>query len=119
MKKELFDRKQPCKNCPYRKDAPLAYWSIEEFKQLMDKEAEMMGTVYMCHKKDGCACVGWLIDQERRGVPSIALRLAMMKRRANYSMLEALKSPAPLFDNIREMCIANFPELENYIPKEK
>lgn len=117
MEKGLFSRKQPCKNCPYRTDAPMALWSIEEFKLVLDKEADMMGTVFQCHKQDGCVCVGWLIDQDKRRFPSISLRLTLSRHNIDRKYLDALNSPAPLFNDVREMCVANYPELENYTPQ--
>lgn len=117
MSKGLFDRKQPCKNCPYRKDAPLALWHIDEFKKLLDAEVTMFGKVFKCHKGDGCVCVGWLMDQDKRRLPCIALRMELSKHKITPEYLDALKSPSPLFESIREMCIANFPSLKRYKAK--
>lgn len=75
----LYSCKSPCANCPYRKDAPLQLWDKAEFAKLLDKDNEYMGTTYMCHKKNGSVCVGWLIDQDNRNLPSIALRMSLMK----------------------------------------
>jgi len=57
----LFHCKQPCSNCPYRKDAPLRLWDKYEFKKLLQYESDMIGTVYKCHKQNGSICVGWLM----------------------------------------------------------
>jgi hypothetical protein len=108
---ELFSKKQPCNNCPYRTDAPLKLWSIEEFQDLVMNDAEYLGVTYLCHKKDGSACVGWLMDQARRDLPSIALRIEMSKHDVSADFLDSLRSPAPLYDNIQQMCEANFPEM--------
>jgi hypothetical protein len=111
----LFSKKQPCNTCPYRTDAPLRHWSVEEFKDLVQHEADEMGVTYMCHKKDGCVCVGWLMDQDRRGLPSIALRLSLLKHNITRTYMDALRSPFPLYESVQEMCIANYPDtFKNY-----
>lgn len=109
--KMRFERKQPCNNCPYRKDAPKAHWSIEEFKDLLRNDADHFGTTYGCHKKDDHVCVGWLMDQVKRNIPSIALRIALMKNKVSREYLNALRSPSKMFSSVREMCIANFKKL--------
>jgi hypothetical protein len=112
MSDSIFNKTQPCQNCPYRKDAPLWLWSIEEFKKVVSSEKSEYGRVFLCHKKDGNACVGWLIDQDRRGLPSIALRVELSKAGITREYMDKLSSPAPLYDDIEQMCTANFPELK-------
>lgn len=57
-----YDRSEPCKQCPYRKDAPLAKWSAEEFSALLATECDELGAVYGCHNADGNLCAGWALD---------------------------------------------------------
>lgn len=106
-----YSRKQPCNNCPYRKDAPLKHWSIEEFKDLLANENTQFGTVYGCHKKDGHVCVGWLMNQDKNDFPSIMLRLSLSKNNVTREYLDALNSPSKTFQNVFSMCKANYPEL--------
>lgn len=40
-----YSRQQPCTSCPYRKDARLQLWSIEEFKKLLRYEKAYLGSV--------------------------------------------------------------------------
>lgn len=110
-KKQLFECTSPCKSCPYRKDAKLAFWSIEEFEHLLEAEADPLGAVYMCHQKNGSACIGWLMNQDERDLPSIALRLALLKHNVIGEYLDSLYCESEMFESVREMCVANFPEL--------
>jgi hypothetical protein len=111
-----YTKRQPCNNCPYRKDAPLAHWSIEEFKQLLEWEDSQLGTVYGCHKKDGSVCIGWLMNQDERDFPSIMLRISLSRHGITREYLDSLTCPSERFDTVQEMCAANFPELLNHEP---
>lgn len=110
-----FDCKKPCSNCPYRKDAPLQHWDIEEFRNLLKYENDYIGTVYQCHKKNGNICAGWMINQIENHFPSIQLRIKMMKERLTPSDLEKFSSPHEMYSTVIEMCFANFPELKHEI----
>ena len=113
-----FSRKSPCKDCPYRKDAPLQKWDIEEFRNLLRQESDpVCGRVFGCHKKDDHACVGWLMDQDKRFLPSIALRMTLLKNKVTRLYLDALKCKSELYDSVEEMCIANYKKLKNEIGK--
>jgi hypothetical protein len=105
-----FEKKSPCNNCPYRKDAPLRHWSIEEFKDLIANENTQFGTVYHCHKKDESVCVGWLMNQDENNFPSIALRLSLMQNKVSREYLDALKCKSERYKSVREMCKTNYPE---------
>jgi hypothetical protein len=107
-----FDAREPCKSCPYHTDAPLELWSPLEFRQLLAHERSRMGVVYGCHKyrnrKDEAqVCVGWLLDQKRRNIPSISLRLTLMRNPGAVACLNEASSPVELFDSVEEMCEAN------------
>jgi translation elongation factor EF-4 len=106
----IYKRVSPCNNCPYRINAPLRYWSAEEFKQLLLKDKEYLGTVYRCHKNDGHVCVGWLMDQDKRNHPSIALRISLSKNKVTRTYLDKLKCKSKMYSSIEEMCKANYPE---------
>lgn len=112
---DSFKCEQPCSNCPYRKDAPLRHWAVEEFLNLKEKEKDHFGAVFGCHKKNGSVCVGWLIKQDERNFPSIALRITLLKHKVDRGYLDKLNSPSPLFESVDEMIIANYPELKNKI----
>lgn len=114
----LFHCTQPCANCPYRTDAPRALWDREEFRRLLETETEedpaagaALGAVYACHKQNGSICVGWLMDQDRRHLPSIRLRMALLQEEVGAGYLDRLRSPAPLYPSVQAMVRANFPDL--------
>lgn len=106
-----YNRKSPCNNCPYRKDAPLKHWAKEEFIDLSKKDSDEIGSVYACHKKDGHVCVGWLMNQDQRGLPSLALRMDLSRQEVNRKYLDALHSKSQMYGSISEMCINNYPEV--------
>jgi len=101
----------PCKNCPYRADAPTAHWHKEHFEKLLEDSESNMCPVYGCHKANGHVCVGWLMDQDKNHLPSIPLRLSLSKQNVHFSYLDSLKCKSPLYSSVREMIAANFPEL--------
>ena len=101
-------QRTPCANCPYRKDAPRKHWSREEFVDLLAKDADPIGATYGCHKKNGNLCIGWLLDQRKRNVPSIALRLHLYREpQAVTQMEEAHDGGAAMFSTVKAMCRAN------------
>ena len=109
--KQLFECTSPCKSCPYRKDVKKEFWHIAEFQKLLDSEQTQFGSVYLCHQNDGSACIGFLMNQDRRRFPSIALRMTLIDHNITREYLDQLECEAEMFDSIEEMCKANFPEL--------
>jgi len=75
----------PCSSCPYREDAPLGLWHPSEFDRLAQEDALPLGVAYHCHKGRRLApeartlCRGWLLDQRARGLPSLTLRILMLR----------------------------------------
>jgi hypothetical protein len=106
-----FGCTKPCGNCPYRKDAPLQHWSVEEFKELKASEGSQFGKVYGCHKKNGSTCIGWLMKQDENYFPSIALRMTLSKEGVTREYLDRLSSPSELYDTVDDMIKANYPNL--------
>ena len=100
-----YIKKSPCKNCPYRTDAPLQLWSVEEFKDLINNDNDWFGKVYHCHKNDDSVCRGWLINQDRRNFPSLALRISLMKNNISRIYLDRLYSPVKMYSTIQEMAL--------------
>lgn len=109
-----YTKTSPCNNCPYRKDAPLQHWAKEEFENLMQKDSEQIGSVFACHKKDGHVCVGWLMDQDKRRLPSIALRLSLSQNEVSTDYLDSLKCKSEMFNNISDMVKANYPGVKSF-----
>jgi len=107
-----FDKREPCASCPYRTDAPLELWHREEFEKLLAAERTQWGTQYGCHefrkrRDEAQVCIGWLISQRERNVPSIALRLTLIRSEEAQRCIKEASSPAPLYETIEEMCEAN------------
>jgi hypothetical protein len=106
-------RTEPCATCPYRKSAPRALWHRSEFENLAQQDAnEFSGHTFGCHsdkkKPEQEFCVGWLLDQLRRGVPSIQLRFSLMKRPKVVNNLDALEDNLDAYyESIAAMCRAN------------
>lgn len=114
MKKGCL-KTSPCNNCPYRKDAPLQHWSVLEFTDLIKADRDYMGKAYGCHKNDGSLCTGFVMNQDKRGVPSIALRISLSQNQITVKDLDNLKCKSEMFDTIEEMTIANYHELKERI----
>jgi hypothetical protein len=107
--------KAPCKNCPYRKDAPLRLWDVKEYFDLLNSENDYFGEHYACHKKNGHTCVGWLMNQDERNLPSIALRMSLSKNGVTREYLDSLRFDVPRYETIQEMAFANYPALKRLI----
>ncbi len=103
-----FKCKNPCNNCPYRKDAPLQLWSKEEFDDLLKDDSQQFGNVYGCHKNNGTVCRGYLMDQDKRGFPNINLRLMLSRKNVTRDYLDKLHCKSLMYVSIEEMVKANF-----------
>ena len=111
----VFDMDRPCENCPYRTDAPRQLWHPDEFRKVRASEQDpVMGAMFDCHKgKDRLQaehrlCVGWLLDQKKRNVPSIQLRLLLMNKKEASALFERISARGlKLFSSIAAMCRAN------------
>jgi hypothetical protein len=111
----MSERDTPCLSCPYRKDAPLRLWHRSEFESLLAHDADpIRGAMFHCHgevKKptvERAMCVGWLLDQKKRGTPSIRLRLRLMTNEEAREAFDRVASGgAELYPTIKTMCRAN------------
>lgn len=108
--------REPCKSCPYRRDAKLEHWHPSEFENLLAQDANpISGSPFACHQDrkiaphDRGVCVGWLLDQRERGAPSIKLRLGLMRDAGLRAQFEEARAPegVELYESIEEMCLAN------------
>ena len=116
----IWDRTSPCATCPYRRDVKLALWSEEEFVKLRRQDADpLTGAVYGCHSsavkpvEERRPCAGWLLDQKRRNLPSIQLRLALIHKPEARELLDRVTDGgADLYDSIQEMHETNYPPVE-------
>ncbi len=110
-----YDNRQPCKTCPYRKDVAPGTWHPDEFLNLMRHDAnEMSGAQFGCHQyrtmppSEHRPCIGWMLDQQQRDVPSIQLRMTLMRNKeALACFMEMTDGGRPLYSSIQEMVRAN------------
>jgi len=110
-----YDHAEPCKSCPYRRDAPRKLWHATEFLNLLRQDADpVRGSTFGCHegrklpRDQQRMCIGWLIHQKRNRTPSIQLRLRLMKDDALLELYERINENMPgLFSSLRVMCRAN------------
>lgn len=112
------ERRKPCGNCPFRKQATLAHWHPNEYIMLKDMQRkegdfEPGRGVFGCHKDsekkpaDREMCIGWLIHQRDEGVPSIALRIRLSSDNAALMQFEACEPDGEQFTDIDELVRVN------------
>ena len=111
-----FNQTHPCKDCPYRKDAPLKHWHKDHFKEVLEgiqseKQGGLCGKAFGCHKNDGEVCRGFLMDQLKNNLPSIKLRLAISRGNVKSGYLDSVCSKVEMYKSAIDMVKANFPEL--------
>lgn len=107
-----FDKREPCASCPYRIDAPLELWSPVEFEGLLASERSQLGKLYGCHefnkrRDEAQICIGWLLNQRERNIPSIVLRMKLITSAEARACTEEASSPVPLYESVEAMCEAN------------
>jgi hypothetical protein len=94
-------------------------WDWSHYVQLQQADAEpISGALFACHQyrllppEERRPCAGWLLDQRRRGIPSIRLRLVLVSNPAACALFnEARDGGLALYDSLDEMCAANIGEL--------
>ena len=119
MASVIWDQETPCATCPYRRDTKLQLWREVEFTDLRAKDSEpMTSPVYGCHSSaklpeaERRPCAGWLLDQKRRNIPSIPLRVALIRTPEARELLDKVNDGgADLYDSIKEMHEANYPPI--------
>jgi hypothetical protein len=107
--------RQPCSNCPWRRDAPREYWDPQHFKDIAVSCRDDGLSQMLCH------CAGDLPPEQARdvicqgwvrvvGLDAIGVRLAAMRGAVTPEELEDVDRP-DLFDSFEEMMDANGVEL--------
>lgn len=108
--------REPCKTCPYRKDVARGVWHKSEFVKLLESDANPFGgATFLCHqdirkeRADQGFCIGWLLDQRERNVPSIQLRIALARNTDACAQMSEAHPPegVKLYTSIAQMCRAN------------
>ena len=110
------EAREPCKTCPYRKDVARRVWHRSEFENLLHADADpFRGDTFLCHldvkkapEQQGF-CVGWLLDQRERNIPSIRLRVVLLRSKEASEQMAQVHAPegVELYDSIEQMCRAN------------
>lgn len=103
--------RQPCNNCPWRKDAPREHWDPAHFKDIYDNCQSDGVNVMLCHKaselpaaeRASLVCQGWV---RVLGRESVGVRIALMSGRASLEEVED-KSGPELFESFDLMMLAN------------
>jgi hypothetical protein len=116
----IWDIEKPCATCPYRRETKLRLWDIFEFQRLLKQDTNPVhGSTFGCHmyrtkpKEEHRPCVGWLLDQKKRGEPSIQLRLILMGNESARALYKHIsRKGLRLYKSIEAMCRANYPEHE-------
>jgi hypothetical protein len=110
------EAREPCKSCPYRKDVKPGTWHRSEFVNLVAQDRnDFGGHQFGCHQHrklpeaERGACVGWLLDQRKRGTPSIQLRMTLITKPEACEQFNQAHAPegVALYSSIAAMCRAN------------
>lgn len=110
--------RQPCKTCPYRQDTPVGIWHPAEFAKLAASDRHDFSPLYACHKygkaeaSDRSMCAGWLLDQMRRNVPSLMLRIKLLDGVLAEQAVAVTDGGHDLYPSIADMCRANGVDVE-------
>lgn len=111
-----FERRRPCGNCPFRKEAPIAHWDPREYLRL-ERIERLEGNPgqggFACHKDrtkpyaDREMCIGWLLDQKRKGMPAIALRVILIDNPEAISQYEECEPDGEMYSSVSELVRTN------------
>ena len=106
--------KQPCSECPWRKDQPAGRFPPERYESLKatswTKErgsAPMGAPMFACHKsREGrdLACAGWLAVE---GANHVGVRIALMQDRLDPKALSPGEDWPELYDEYAQMAEFN------------
>ncbi len=91
--------KTPCDECPWRKDMPVGRFPADNYRQLANTAQDLALHTFACHKSaegQEAICAGYILKQSAH---NLAMRMARHSFEAS--------SPYPLYENFRELAIAN------------
>jgi Family of unknown function (DUF6283) len=97
-------RREPCAECPWRKDAPIGAFPAEAFRISADTAYDQSQRVFACHMSGSdcsAACAGFLL---RGAEHNIGIRLRYVCGDIDP---DSIKSDVDLYDSYREMAEAN------------
>lgn len=98
-------RREPCAECPWRKDAPVGAFPAEAYRLSADTTHDLSNRLFSCHMsgaKQPATCAGFLM---RGADNNLAVRLAMFEGR--YDPDHVSDGGIELYEGYRSMAIAN------------
>jgi hypothetical protein len=97
--------KKPCTECPWRRDVEPGRFPASRYRLLAGSSYDISAMVFACHKSpEGreFACAGFLL---RGAAHNLSVRMAAA--RGAYDFRAVQDGGFPLFDNYRQMAVAN------------
>lgn len=98
-------RKTVCAECPWRRDAEVGRFPAQAFRESASTSYDMAQRMFSCHMSGAAkpaVCAGFLL---RNADHNLSVRVACVEGR--YDPSEVSDGGADLYDNYREMAIAN------------
>lgn len=97
-------RRQPCEECPWRKDSPRGAFPAEAYRISAKTDYDMAQTTFACHmagKDKPTTCAGFLL---KGSAHNLQVRMALSTGKLD---LHKVESDVPLFSSYRAMAVAN------------
>lgn len=98
-------RREPCAECPWRKDVPTGVFPPDAFRHSANTAEDGALHRFACHMSGGdkpATCAGFLLRNARH---NMAVRLSIIQGR--YDPDDVGNGGAPLYESYRAMAIAN------------
>lgn len=98
--------RRPCRNCPWRVDAPRRHWDPSHFTEIWHNCQDDGAHEMACHKSTRAMplpCQGWV---RVMGFGAIGVRLAVMTGKVSLAEVDDQRGPA-LFPSFAAMLEAN------------
>lgn len=95
-----FERTRQCRNCPWRRDAPIGHFEPERYAALANTVEQAFGPIFACHKTKGGAsqaCVGYL---KAEGMNNFHVRIAAAKGDFHPRLLVTFGEQYPSFSDM-------------------
>ena len=98
-------RRQPCAECPWRRDAPVGAFPAEAYRISANTAHDLAGSTFACHMKgtrDPAVCAGFLL---RGAAHNMAVRMGCLS--GHFDLSQVKEGGVDLYDSYREMAEAN------------
>lgn len=97
-------RREPCPECPWRKDAPIGAFPAEAFRISADTAYDQAQRAFACHMSGSdraATCAGFLLRGAEHNI-GVRIRYA-----CGDIEPDSITSDVELYDNYRDMAVAN------------